>query len=226
MWENPFGFAGFLMQISKFMYFRGGESWRGEPGVGFCVGLGLMIGVCSLYYAGTDVVYGCDLCDVVEDVCVFLFDLGDRRETDSVDSVLYLGPQYGRFSPKLYYWIFIPCDIFSLCLQAVGGALSSTSSGSSNIAVDVSQAGLSFQVFTLVVFIALAVDYALRYIQAKRVEERKTPLPASFKVFVAFLSLAVVLILIRCAYRIDELSDGYSGPLIHNEGLFIGLEGV
>ena len=159
-------------------------------------------------------------------MCLFFPELGERGETDGGDSVLYLGPQYGRFSPKLYYWIFIPCDIFSLCLQAVGGALSSTSSGSSNVAVDVSQAGLSFQVFTLVVFIALAVDYAVRYLQARRVEERKTPLPISFKIFVAFLSLAVVLILIRCAYRIDELSDGYGGPLIHNEGLFIGLEGV
>ena len=67
-----------------------------------------------------------------------------RCDTDGVDSVVYLGPQYGRFSPKLYYWIFIPCDIFSLCLQAVGGALSSTSSGTSNVAVDVSKAGLSF----------------------------------------------------------------------------------
>ena len=181
--------------------------------------------MCSLYYAGTDVVYGCDLCDVIEDVCG-LFDLDERRETDGVDSVVYLGPQYGRFSPKLYYWIFIPCDIFSLCLQAVGGALSSTSSGSSNVAVDVSKAGLSFQVFTLVVFIALTVDYAIRYTRAKRVEERKAPLPVSFTVFVAFLSLAIILILIRCAYRIDELSDGYSGPLIHNQGLFVGLEGV
>ena len=35
-----------------------------------------------------------------------------------------------------------------------------------------------------------------------------------------FLSLAVVLILIRRAYRIDELSDGYDGLLIHDEGLF------
>lgn len=42
----------------------------------------------------------------------------------------------------------------------------------------------------------------------------------------AFLSLAILFILIRCAYRIDELSDGWNGPLIHDEGLFIGLEGV
>ena len=46
-----------------------------------------------------------------------------------------------------------------------------------------------------------------------------------FKIFAGFLALATLLILIRCAYRIDELSDGYNGPLIHNEGLFIALEG-
>ena len=159
-------------------------------------------------------------------MCLDLSQLGERRGTNGGDSVLYLGPQYGRFSPKLYYWIFIPCDIFSLCLQAVGGALSSQSSGSSPVAVDVSLAGLSFQVFTLVVFISLTVDYAVRYLRARRVEERKMPFPSSFKIFVGFLSLAVLLILIRCAYRIDELSDGYKGPLIHKEGLFIGLEGV
>ena len=143
-----------------------------------------------------------------------------------MNSVVYLGPQYSRFSPEFYYWIFIPCDILSLVLQAVGGALSSTSSGGSKTAVDVSIGGLSFQVFTLVIFISLAVEYAVRYLRAQRADPRKTPLPRGFKVFVGFLSLSIVLILIRCAYRIDELSDGYNGPLIHDEGLFIGLEGV
>ena len=47
-----------------------------------------------------------------------------------------------------------------------------------------------------------------------------------FKVFVVGLTLSIVCILIRCVYRIDELSDGYNGPLIRNEPLFIGLEGV
>ena len=118
------------------------------------------------------------------------------------------------------------CDILSLCLQAVGGALSSTSSGGSKVAVDVSIAGLSFQVFTITVFIALAIEFALRYIGAQRGQQDKTPLPTGFKVFVIFLTAAIILILIRCAYRIDELSDGYNGPLIHNESLFIALEGA
>ena len=137
--------------------------------------------------------------------------------------MIYLGPQYSRFSPKFYYWIFIPCDVLSLILQAVGGALSSISSGVSPTAVDVSITGLSFQVFTLCVFIALVIEFALRY---RRASKGAPPVSAQFKRFCFFLSLAIVLILIRCAYRIDELSDGYNGPLIHKEGLFIGLEGV
>lgn len=100
------------------------------------------------------------------------------------------------------------------------------SSGSSPTAVDVAIAGLSFQVFTLCVFIALGIEFAVSYMRAQRVLPRKTPLPTSFKIFVAFLSLSITCILIRCAYRIDELSDGYDGPLIRNEPLFIGLEGV
>lgn len=146
------------------------------------------------------------------------------NQTIESSSILYLGPQHARFAPKLYYWIFIPCDILSLVLQAVGGALSSSSSGGSKTAVYVSIAGLSFQVFTLCVFIGLAIDYGVRWSRAR--QQPTTPLTRSFKIFVSFLSLSIVLILIRCAYRIDELSDGYNGPLIHDEGLFIALEGV
>lgn len=104
--------------------------------------------------------------------------------------------------------------------------MSSSSSGSSKVGVDIAIAGLSFQVFTLAVFIILALDYAVRYMRGQRTQPCGTKFPTSFKVFLGFLSLAILCILIRCVYRIDELSDGYSGPLIHNEGLFIGLEGV
>ena len=87
-------------------------------------------------------------------------------------------------------------------------------------------AGLSFQVFTLIIFIILSLDYAFRYICGQHHQPRRSQLPTSFKIFLAFLLLAILCILIRCAYRIDELSDGYTGPLIHKQGLFIGLEGV
>lgn len=74
------------------------------------------------------------------------------------------------------------------------------------------------------IFIYLAVDFDVAYLREENTQPRKTPLSMRFRVFAG--ALAIVLILIRCAYRIDELSDGYNGPLIHKEGLFIGLERV
>ena len=139
-----------------------------------------------------------------------------------------MGPQYARLPPKAYFWIFIPSDIISLVLQAVGGALSSQSSGGSGPAVDISLAGLSFQVFSLCVFCALTLEFAYRYWRARKAQapDVRKVLETKFKVFAIFLTSAIILILIRCAYRIDELSEGYSGHLIHNEGLFVALEGV
>ncbi|KAF3923895.1 hypothetical protein AA313_de0206401 [Arthrobotrys entomopaga] len=140
--------------------------------------------------------------------------------------VIFLGPQYSRFSPKFYLWCFIPCDILSLVLQSIGGALSSTSSGGDGGAVDVSIAGLSFQVFTLLVFIGLSLEFTWRFRKATDSSMKRSKLPKSFKIFVYFLSAAVFFILIRCAYRIAELKNGYDGSLIHNEAGFIALEGV
>lgn len=77
----------------------------------------------------------------------------------------------------------------------------------------------------MVAFCALFADYLVRYWrETKRtgsvVRSERT------KLYLGFLVLAIVLILARCAYRVDELSEGYEGHLIHNEPLFIGLEGV
>ncbi|KAI1393218.1 uncharacterized protein F4822DRAFT_383968 [Hypoxylon trugodes] len=74
----------------------------------------------------------------------------------------------------------------------------------------------------MVVFCSLLADYMFRYFKSA---DRSIITPR-LKIFLGFLSSAVVLILARCAYRVAELSDGYTGDLIHNEPLFIGLEGV
>lgn len=140
--------------------------------------------------------------------------------------MLYLSKQYSRFRPSLYYWIFIPCDLISLTFQGTGGGLSSSTSGSNQVGVDLALFGLSFQVLTLCIFIGLCIDYFVRCSRGWKSDGSKSALTPRFKRFLGFLSVAIVLILLRCAYRIDELSQGYSGPLIGDEGLFIGLEGV
>ncbi|KAL8956798.1 MAG: hypothetical protein Q9193_005773 [Seirophora villosa] len=125
-----------------------------------------------------------------------------------------------------YYWIFIPCDILSLLLQSVGGALSSTSEGGSNAAVNVSIAGLSFQVFTLLVFISLCLEYAWRWQRARKASGVKEPLSRPFKIFVTFLSAGTLLIFIRCIYRIDEmvLVAVYCLILAHPGPVFQGFD--
>jgi hypothetical protein len=100
--------------------------------------------------------------------------------------------------------------------------MSASTSGASKTGVDIALAGLSFQVFTLLVFCALFADYLIRYIRSGQ----PTQFGLRLRLFFAFTALAIVLTLARCAYRVDELSAGYSGPLIRREDLFIGLEGV
>lgn len=134
-------------------------------------------------------------------------------------SVNALGPEHSRFDPKWYYWAFIPCDVVSIALQGAGGGLSS--GGKGNTGVNVSLAGLAFQVFTLCVFIAFVVDYMLRW---KR--NGTTVLTRRFLLFAVFLSFAIIFILARSTYRIDELSDGYNGSLFHDQTTFIILEGA
>lgn len=138
-----------------------------------------------------------------------------------------LSPSSSQFKPSLYYQIFIPADVLCLVLQAAGGGLSTQSDGSSQIGVDLGLAGLSLQVIVIAIFIGLSVQYLFRFrrdVKAGKVSG--DALDGRFKHFMLFLSLALLVIFIRCCFRIYELSEGYSGSAFHNEGAFIGLESV
>ncbi|CAI7611324.1 unnamed protein product [Penicillium pancosmium] len=127
------------------------------------------------------------------------------------------------FPPRYLYWVFIPSDIISLGLQGAGGGLSASSSGSSQIGVDIAMAGLILQVVMLFVFLGLFSDFSIRYMSSDSARNIGT----RGKLFFGFLLLAVLTTLARCIFRADELKEGYTGgSLISNEGLFIGLEGV
>ena len=138
-----------------------------------------------------------------------------------------LSPSSAQFKPALYYQLFIPLDSLCLIIQAVGGALSTQSNGSSATGVNLGLAGLSLQVAVLFVFIALSIQYAFRY--ARDVRSGKVSganFDGRFKFFATFISLAILVIFVRCVFRIYELSEGYSGRAFHDQGAFIGLESV
>ncbi|EXF80685.1 hypothetical protein COL5a_009184 [Colletotrichum fioriniae] len=157
--------------------------------------------------------------------------------------VTAFGPKNSRIPPKWYTRIFIPCDLISLALQAVGGALASVASKrdlptAKGDAVMI--AGLAFQVFTMFAFMLVAADFALRTYRASRhahlpnlscaldnhpdmVRLRRS---SRFKGFLGALVVSTVCIFIRCVFRVIELSGGWTGPLMARQDLFIAFEGV
>lgn len=137
-------------------------------------------------------------------------------------TINHLAPELSRFKPSLFYWIFIPADVVCLVLQAAGGAMSTNSDGSNQTGVDISMAGLILQVIVLVAFLVAFGDYMFRYWRSGRMEAMEWKL----KTFFSGLLTSILLILARCAYRVAELKDGYSGDIITHEAPFIALEGV
>ncbi|KAF2484963.1 RTA1 like protein-domain-containing protein [Neohortaea acidophila] len=146
---------------------------------------------------------------------------------------LTFGASFSRLRPKWYTWIFISSDIFSILLQAVGGAVSSASPNLAVLSIgsDIMIAGLVTQVVTLVAFGILAADYALRvYRNRAHLNPATAALRTSlrFRLFLAALWIAYLGILVRCCYRVAELAGGWTGSnrILKEEGLFIGLDSV
>ncbi|KAH7138385.1 parasitic phase-specific protein PSP-1 [Dendryphion nanum] len=135
--------------------------------------------------------------------------------------ILLLDKSISRFDPRFFYWVFIPADVTALVLQATGGALSSMGKTKNDVdvGVNISKAGLIFQVVVLTLFLILFVDYLLAYRRKHGLN-----LPKRMHVFLGFMFLAVFFILIRCVYRIVELKDGYFGPLFREQVEFMVLE--
>jgi hypothetical protein len=126
-----------------------------------------------------------------------------------------------------------------LLLQGAGGGIASVAwkdNTSITAGDNIMVAGLSFQVFTLLIFMICSIDFAINTMRRhKKLGQEAFSQHASvvairgswiFKGFVVALSLATICIFWRSVYRIAELSDGWNGPLMYRQGLFIGFEGV
>ena len=97
-------------------------------------------------------------------------------------------------------------------------------------------AGLAFQVFTLLIFMILCIDFAVktwgRYKSMGEVAFDQTPMYKAlrggwrFKGFLTGLTLATICIFWRSVYRCAELGEGWQGALIKRQWLFVGFEGV
>lgn len=108
-------------------------------------------------------------------------------------------PSLSFIRPKIVSIIFMVFDFICLVLQAAGGAITATSNGADQDAVDMRQmgvnimiGGLAFHVVSLFLFISYASVYAWRYRaatarQTARRSQHKSPL--RWKLFLAGKSI-------------------------------------
>lgn len=149
------------------------------------------------------------------------------------------GAENSRLPPEYYTRIFIPCDVISLVLQALGGAIASIAShnhDSPDLGSNIMIAGLAFQVFTILAFIIASLDFAIRTVRRHRAlgESAFDQNPAvkrvrdslRFRLFLGALALAAFCILWRSAFRVAELSEGWEGPVMGDQAMFVGFEGI
>lgn len=127
-----------------------------------------------------------------------------------------VGPDFSRITPRLYTWIFIPFDIFCLCLQGVGGGVDAAASNQNPINLktlktgnDIIIAGIALQVVNLVVFGLLSLDFffsAMKYFKQPAQKSRKSAnaqiwFSRRFRVFCSAIACSYAGILVRCIYR-------------------------
>ncbi|KAJ4303028.1 hypothetical protein N0V90_001919 [Kalmusia sp. IMI 367209] len=150
--------------------------------------------------------------------------------------IVVVGANHSRIKPKMYTYIFVGCDLLSLILQAIGGAMASMANGGSDadLGVNIMIAGLCSQIVSMVIFFVLWGDFALRVRKAKNSGDVKTvhaPLyenlraERTFHWFQLSLFAATVLIFIRCVYRVAELWNGFDSHLANDELTFMIFEG-
>jgi hypothetical protein len=157
--------------------------------------------------------------------------------------VMYCGPQYSPLKARLYPWVFIGCDIGSIVLQAVGGGIAA-SGGKTNMKLldagnNLIVTGIAFQVATMASCGVLVAVYVWRYrkqaplrgaVNEKSTyqvsKERGEVSLGKIRIFAAAVGLAYVTVLIRCIYRLPEMSGGWGNPLMRQEQEFLILDGM
>lgn len=136
----------------------------------------------------------------------------------------------------MYTYIFVGCDLLSLILQSIGGAIASmaTTTDSRDLGVHVMIAGLISQIISMIIFFALWGDFAFRVRKAKtsgNFTGEQAPLydnlrgDPSFRWFQWSLFVATLLIFIRSVYRVAELWGGFQSHLANDEVTFMIFEG-
>ncbi|OJJ50570.1 hypothetical protein ASPZODRAFT_56749 [Penicilliopsis zonata CBS 506.65] len=133
------------------------------------------------------------------------------------------GPHTSPIAPRTYLYIFMTCDLMSLVIQAVGGAMASIASnsvppGNTSPGTNIMVGGIVFQMAATTVFAVLFVLFVWR--------SRGDNLPRKIQYLLLATASSTLMIYVRSIYRTIELSQGWTGFLITHEIFFVVLDGI
>lgn len=134
----------------------------------------------------------------------------------------YLSP-----SPSWYLWVFCTADLIAIVVQAVGGgsaAVALANCRSSLTGTHIMLAGIVFQLFSMVVFCLLGLDFVRRARRDPAYAGKANVVGGRVGLLVWSLGWASAWILVRCVYRTVELAQGWSGWIITHEPMFLCLD--
>ncbi|OWB74887.1 hypothetical protein B5S31_g4719 [[Candida] boidinii] len=148
------------------------------------------------------------------------------------------GSHYSRLRPMQYSAFFITFDVIAVFVQGAGGGLASSASGTggdTSMGTWIMVGGLIVQVISMTVFLFFWFDFLHSLKKARKHGSEREVFEERFyevrhsKLFVPFLyfyTAATFLVYIRSAYRVAELSEGWTGELITNEIYVFLLDGL
>ncbi|KAG1737998.1 RTA1-like protein [Suillus lakei] len=152
--------------------------------------------------------------------------------------ITQVGPQYSRLTPKIYTIIFCCFDVICLIVQAAGGASAAhaaSSKTSASMGANIMLGGIAAQLFAIVVYVTLAVEFLLRlkhnapfrYVEQPRILEKgQSAVSKNLQFMLYGMAFCTLCIFIRSVYRTVELANGWSGPVISTERYFDWLDGA
>lgn len=149
--------------------------------------------------------------------------------------IVVFGEHLSRLKPRVIMVIFVLADAMSLAFQAAGGAIAgaAVNDGKDPAKLDrgitILQVGLSVHLVAIFIYAVVSADFAYSVFRSKekwspRFSETQTS--RRFMLFLATLALATTCILIRTAFRVAELSEGFTSELAKNETYFFALDGA
>ncbi|GME81675.1 unnamed protein product [Ambrosiozyma monospora] len=139
------------------------------------------------------------------------------------------GRRYSHLKPINYRRIFISLDVVSFLVQSSGGGLAAKAeSGNANLGFNIMLGGLILQVITMTVFMVMVGRYFSK-VHANRfnLDQKYVGIRISgfFQAVMWSILAAILLIYIRSIYRVAEMANGWGSDIMHNETLFLVLDG-